>query len=170
MNLASALQTTLSRVAFSLALTSIITGCASSGPAESAPPYTGKDQVGAVSKQMFIGKWSGRVLNPVRGQTTNNFTATFSQDGKTVYTVDGQSGMNLKFQMFGTWTVQGDNIATQLESVREMSGNPLGGMMARMMSGMREQMSGSANVYEATANRLVIVSDHGQAQELTRLP
>ena len=72
--------------------------------------------------------------------------------------------------MLGTWTVQGDTIATQLESVREVSGNTLGGLMARMMSGMREKMSGSANVYEATPNRLVIVSDDGQAQELTRLP
>lgn len=170
MKLVKPTQSTLPTFAFSLALTALVAGCASSGPAESAPPYTGKDQVGAVSKSMIVGKWSGRVLNPVSGQTTNNFTATFSQDGKTVYTVDGQSGMNLKFQMIGTWTVQGENLATQLESVRELSGNPLGGMMARMMSGMRERMSGSANVYEATANRLVIVSDNGQAQELTRLP
>ncbi len=120
---------------------------------------------------MIIGNWSGRVLNPVQGQPTNNFTATFSQDGKTVYNVDnGQSGMNLKFQMIGTWTVEGDLITTQLDSINEVSGNALGGLMAKMMSSMRDRMSGSANVYEASANRLVLVGKEGQAQEFTRLP
>ncbi|MGH1357328.1 MAG: hypothetical protein ACRBC3_01055 [Burkholderiaceae bacterium] len=171
MELTKTLVSLTTKVTAAAALAIVIAGCASSGSSQSIPPYTGKDQVGAVSKDMIIGNWSGRVLNPVQGQPTNNFTATFSQDGKTVYNVDnGQSGMNLKFQMIGTWTVEGDLITTQLDSINEVSGNALGGLMAKMMSSMRDRMSGSANVYEASANRLVLVGKEGQAQEFTRLP
>ena len=37
---------------------------------------------------MLIGNWSGHLLNPPKGQQGNGFTASFSQDGKTVYLID----------------------------------------------------------------------------------
>ena len=70
--------------------------------------------------------------------------------------------------MVGTWQVEGDLIRVQLESIKETSGNALGGMMATFMSGMKDRMNGTANVYEASANRVVLVGTDGGAVELTR--
>lgn len=164
------MKTTTRTVLMTGLLAVFLAGCASSAPPP-PPPYSGPDNVGAVNKNMIIGQWSGRLLNPVQGQPNNGFTAAFNADGSTVYDVtDTQSGMGLKLQMVGTWSIQGDQITTQLDSVREVSGNALGGLMAKMMSGMRDRMGGSANVYEASANRLVLVGKEGQAQEFTRIP
>ena len=150
-------------------LTLGLAGCAAMGPPPPPPPYTGADNVGAVQKSMLVGNWVGRSLNPREGSKSPVYNVTYSQDGSTVYEVnDAQSGMNLQLQMVGTWQVEGDLIRVQLESIKETSGNALGGMMATFMSGMKDRMNGTANVYEASANRVVLVGTDGGAVELTR--
>lgn len=146
-----------------------LAGCAAMGPPPPPPPYTGADNVGAVQKSMIVGNWRGRILNPREGTPSTPYDVTYAQDGSTVYKInDSRSGMNLQMQMLGTWQVEGDLVRVTLESIKETSGNALGGMMATFMSGMKDRMTGTANVYEASANRVVLVGTDGQAVELTR--
>jgi len=141
------------------------------GTPSAPPPYEGQDLVGEVDADMLIGNWSGRLLNAPSGQENNGFTATFSKDGKAIYRIDDkQSGMNLMFEMSGSWSIDGEHVFIELDSFREVSGNALGGMMASMMNGMRDQMNGKGNVFESTSSRLIIVGDGGEANEFIRQP
>ena len=151
-----------------LLLSALLAGCATSTP-PARDPYTGPDRVGELNPRMLLGKWQGRILNPLAGEA-DAFEADYGADGTlTVRTRDTRSGMNLVFEAVGRWSIEGDRLRQQVESVREVSGNALGGMMARFGSSMRGNGSSTANVVEANAQRVVLVSDDGgQAQELMR--
>lgn len=149
-------------------LTVFLSACATTS-APNIEPYAGKDNVGAVNDSMFVGKWNVRQLNAPEGIPQSDSQATISQDGSIVVISDNSSsGVNLKLQMTGTWQASGNKLKTQMESIKEISGNPMGGLLVKMMSSMTSDMSGEAEVYEATKSRFVVVGKEGVAVEYTR--
>jgi len=57
-----------------------------------------------------------------------------------------------------------------MESIRETSGNPAAKLMIPLLNAMKKTSTGTANIIEASANRVVLVAtEGGQAQELTRI-
>jgi len=158
---------------FAVSLTILlINGCASmSQPKRTA--YTGSDNVGSVTPEMLIGNWNVKLLNPTEGETVTGVKSHYKSDGTVVMNVTPQSPASpmgtVALEMMGTWSIEGDNVAVQLTSMKETSGNKMASMIVGMMGNMKEKMGGKANIYEASSNRVVLVSDEGHAQELTRI-
>ena len=67
--------------------------------------------------------------------------------------------------------IYSETVTQTLETIEETSGSQLGALMQPLLSGMKKRATGSANVYEATADRVILDStENGQAQEYTRIP
>ncbi len=159
------------RSVFIATITLIATvGCASKAPVR--PAYNGADGVGALSADMLIGNWNVTVLNPHQGEQGGVTSVSYSEDGTVVMNADtdGQ-GIDMQLKMTGSWQIQGELVSQTLESIEETSGSALGVLVKPLLSAMKERSTGTANVYEATADRVVLVSsEDGQALEYTRLP
>lgn len=149
-------------------ITSIIAACVTQPP---RAPYTGSDTVGAISKNMLIGHWKIRILNPIEGEQLDSADIHYRDDGTLLLnSQSSSSGMDMALEISGTWSIQGDLVNQKMESIRETSDNKIAAMMIPLMNSMKSRMSGSANVYSASADRVVLVSSTGgQAQELTRI-
>jgi hypothetical protein len=158
-------------ISFAIILSS---SCASmSQPKRSA--YAGPDNIGAIKPEMLIGNWRHRQLNPIQGEDTQEVTSTYKANGTAVMNVKPKVAAdnpmeNIAMEMTGTWSIEGENIIMRLESMRETSGNKIASFMTGILGNMKKKLSGTANIYEASANRIVLVSTDGQAQELTRIP
>ncbi len=133
--------------------------------------YTGSDTVNAVSKNMLIGHWKLRILNPIEGEQLNSADIHYLSNGNVILnSQSSSSGMAMTLEVSGTWSVQGDVVIQTMKSIKETSGNKMAAIMLPFMNTMKSRMSGSANVYSASAERVVLVSNtEGQAQELTRI-
>lgn len=145
----------------------VLAGCSTTPPPR--PDYNGADSVAGVSEQMLVGQWQGRVLNPIKGESTEPFQVAYNENGSVVLnSKDNQSGLGLEFEVIGTWSIDGETVSVNMESITETSGNQLGALITRFASAMKDNATGTMNIYEASADRLVIVSNDGQAQELVR--
>jgi hypothetical protein len=145
----------------------VLAGCSTTPPPR--PDYNGADSVAGISEQMLVGQWQGRVLNPIKGESTEPFQVAYNENGSVVLnSKDTQSGLGLEFEVLGTWSIDGETVTVNMESITETSGNQLGALITRFGSAMKDKAPGTRNIYEASADRLVIVSDDGQAQELVR--
>ena len=151
------------------AATVAVAGCSTTPPPRTA--YDGPDRVTTVQPAMLIGSWDVRILNPIPGEKNQQVTAKYNADGSVVVnSVSTEVGMQMSFRMIGRWSVNGDQITQTLESMEETSGKPINALIRPFVGSMKSRASGTANVYEASSDRVVLVSEHGQAQELTRLP
>ncbi len=145
----------------------VLAGCSTTPPPR--PDYSGADSVAGVSEQMLVGQWQGRVLNPIKGESTEPFQVAYNEDGSVVLnSKDTQSGLGLEFEGIGTWSIDGETVIVNLESITETTGSQIGALITRFASVMKDKATGTMNIYEASADRLVIVADDGQAQELVR--
>ena len=151
----------------------LVISCAFSPPERMA--YGGADSVSTISPDMLVGNWNIRILNPIEGEDTiKNIRADYRPNGTVVMktltqTTTGPMG-TVALEMTGSWTIEGDYVRQQLNDIKETSGNSVANFLIGMMGSAKERFSGTANVYEASVQRVVLVSDNGQAQELTRLP
>lgn len=147
-----------------------IAGCASKPPVRTA--YSGTDNVGEVSADMLIGNWSVRVLNPHDGEQGTVTDANYSADGTLVMNAStAAQGLDMNLRMTGRWQLQGEMISQTLESIEDTSGSAIGALIKPFLAGMKNRATGTANVFEAQPNRLVLVSNEdGQALEYTRIP
>ena len=154
--------------AIALALT--VAACATKPPART--PYAGPDNVGPVSADMLLGNWSVKVLNPIEGEENGATSASYNADGTVVMNTDPSTeGMEMTLRMTGSWEVSGDTVTQTLETIEETSVSQLGALLQPLLSGMKKRATGSANVHEATADRVILVStENGQALEYTRMP
>lgn len=149
----------------------VVTGCATSGTPK-RPDYTGEDSVADVKASMIIGKWRTRILNPVKGEdTASNAIVHYHEDGRVIMDTDVDTGGMgvLQMEVSGTWAVNGEAIEQVATDVREKSGSALGTLVKMFSGRMLKNANTVLDVYEASTNRLVVVSDNGQAQEMTRI-
>lgn len=133
------------------------------------PRYTGADMVTAVDRNQLVGTWSIRALNPLQGEQ-QTAQVTYNPDGTFVGVAESDSsGMKMKMQTAGKWSVQGDKVTQEVTDMKEISGNKMAAMMMPLMKSMAGKVSGTGNVHELGPTRMVIVSDEsGLAQEFTR--
>ena len=155
-----------------IAITFVLTACAtSSGP--SVPPYTGTDQVSDVSADAFIGNWYLTIINPRDGQETNPTTVTYSADGAFTGTISptGQSASVLgddTLNMTGTWSTANGLLRHENVEMSSSGNNELASFMASMMNGLSRDVGGTANVYELSAQHMVLVGEDGVATRYDR--
>jgi len=132
--------------------------------------YGGADSVGAIDASMVVGAWRARILNPIEGEETGSSEFTFNADGS----MSGSSqntvaGKPLVYEMSGSWQINGERIATKIESLEETSGNQIAAFAQSLVASLTKGRTSSLNVFDASADRLVVVEDDtGQAQEWLR--
>jgi hypothetical protein len=155
-----------------IASTIIVTSCASLTPPV-RPDYTGSDSVDIADPAQFIGKWVVRDLNPYPDAPHQNTIIEYLADGTVVGLIESQGDSadalgNMKFQMSGNWQLIGDLIK---HSNIEMSGsadNQMGALISKLVNNSSKGIAGQANVYEISANRIVMVGTDGAAMEYIR--
>lgn len=150
-----------------------VVSCAVTPPARA--PYTGPDNIAAISSDMIVGHWKVKILNPIEGEeTVKEARANYFPDGTIVLTAESQNSAasmgNMVLEMTGSWSIEGGSVRQQLETIEETTGNTMAKFLIGLMGNVKDRYTGTANLYEADDNRLVLVSDDGQAQELTRIP
>jgi hypothetical protein len=146
-----------------------VAGCAMGGGGSEArrPPVSVADEVTTVRRDMLVGTWSCRELNPYPELPKATRTVTFGEDGTVVLatrTEDDPRYGPLQGTSRGTWTVEGDRVVMRgmtLEAkAAEGSTNPFGGVLAGLTTAvantfMRGQQDGSSDVLELTRRELV---------------
>jgi len=163
------------KLLLSAILATSLASCASFKP-EPRPAYTGADQVGAVDANMLIGTWQIKNLNPLPSEPSINAQITFNSDGST----SGYSKMDdgdsenpfgrMEMEMQGNWSVNGDSVNQTITSLEEVTGNPAAKFGIAIAQGFSKGKTQAGNVYEASADRLVIVNEEeGLAQLFTRV-
>lgn len=161
-------STLLASLTVSAAICLLSAGCSLTPPTRT--PYSGADTVGEINPDMLLGSWNVRVLNPLEGEEGNQTDASYHADGTVVVNSrSNNEGMSLAMRMLGRWRIEGDMVMLSMESIEETSGNAMAALMIPMLNSYKDRANGSANVYESSDGRLImVVTDGGQAQELTR--
>ncbi len=138
---------------------SVIAACVTPPP---RIPYAGADTVGAVNKNMLLGHWKLQILNPIEGEKMNSADIRYLNNGTVILnSKSSSSGMAMALEISGTWSIQGDLVTQKMDSIRETGNNEMAAMMIPFMNSMKDRMSGSANIYSASANSVVLVSNAG---------
>lgn len=150
----------------------MLAGCASMDT--SRPEYQGADQVGAIDMNMLVGTWQVEVLTPRRSDPPLDAQITISADGST----SGYSSADLSdrgadlviYDVTGNWSVDGDTINQTILTADQSAGTPFAAMGVSLSMGLVEGQTTQSNVYEASADQLIIVTvNDGIASRYTRL-
>ncbi|NND92085.1 MAG: hypothetical protein HKN42_14595 [Granulosicoccus sp.] len=155
----------------SLTIAASLAGCASMTPPV-RPAYTGTDTVNSASKSQLVGIWTVTDLNPYPESGPQSTTIEYREDG-TVHGMiipQGESAEvmgNMRFELDGQWTLTGDTVSHQDIQMNSAGDNPMASLIGKMVNS-RPGISGQANIYELSANRMVMVGSDGAAMEYVR--
>lgn len=154
-----------------VAATLTLSACVSLTP-PSRPAYTGADVVSNAEASQLVGNWRVTELNPYPDAEPQNTVIEYRADGtvRGEVTPGGESAAALgdtRFELLGTWTLDGDTVVHKDMKMNTIGGNRMASMMASMINS-QQNISGSANIYELSANRIVMVGDDGNATEYVR--
>lgn len=167
------IRTSMNAIVSISTLTCMLTLTACGSPPK-REPYAGVDQVGEINKSQMVGDWNIIVLNPVADEDKSTITTSYKSDGTWTSTVIPPEEQNrdlgpMKFAGEGSWQIDGDSMLATMNNIEETTGHKLGGFMTSVMSLFMSKMSGTANAYEMSADRMVFVHEEtGQATLLVR--
>ena len=149
----------------------ILSACASLTP-PARPGYSGADTINIAQATQLVGTWAVNDLNPYPNTEPQSTTIEYRDDGTVVGTLipQGESSDalgNLQFELTGEWTLEGDTVIHQNVTMNSTSDSALGGLIGRVVNNQRG-ISGQANIYELSTNRIVMVGNDGTAMEYIR--
>lgn len=149
-------------------------GCATT-PAKPRERYAGVDAIDTLPPQMVTGKWQVRILNQTEDEreswqnTEMQSVTIFNEDG-TMLNITKSGPMGLELHTSGKWSLSESLLTSAATSTENKSTNPLGAIAAGFLNSFKDNMSGTANVYEASESRLLVVNEEqGVALEYLRL-
>lgn len=150
----------------------IASGCASLTPPE-RPAYTGSDLITSADAEQFIGTWVVNDLNPYPNAEPQSTIIEYLADGTVTALVEpmGESADalgNMKFNMSGNWQLNGDQMSHSNIEISTSADNQMGALISKLVNNSTKGIAGEANVYELTANRIVMVGSDGAAMEYLR--
>ncbi len=156
-----------------LATAIALTSCASLTPPV-RPVYTGADSVSTATRSQLTGVWTVNNLNPYPDAEPQRTTIEYTADGSVLGQIipEGESARalgNMTFEMTGNWRLDGDVITHENMEMNVITegDNKLMNVFANLFS-KKNGLSGQANIYELSANRMVIVGSDGGAMEYVR--
>ncbi len=156
-----------------VATTITLTSCASLTPPV-RPAYTGADSVNTATQSQLVGVWTINNLNPYPDSEPQRTTIEYQADGSMLSQVipEGESAKrlgNMTFEITGNWRLEGDVITHENMEMNVITDddNKMMNMLGNMF-GKKNGLSGQANIYELSADRIVMVSSDGEAMEYVR--
>jgi hypothetical protein len=149
----------------------LLSSCASLAP-PARPDYTGADSVDAANTSQIVGAWTVRSLNPYPNEEPQSTTIEYRQDGTVLGTIEPQGDSaavlgNMRFELTGNWSLEADQIRHSDIEMSSSSDNAMGSMVSKMING-KKGIAGEGNIYELSANRMVIMGSDGTAMEYVR--
>lgn len=137
------------------------------------PAYTGADTVDAVPAQAFVGTWRLVALNPVDDEEIPERTLTYEADGTfsgMIMPTDDMKSMTGEepIRMSGTWRVEAGELVHDTSEL-DIPGDDLISRMSAKVMRSRPPVVSRGNVYERSADRIVIVTEDGYANAFERL-
>lgn len=150
----------------SLAAVGVLAACVGGGSAPGRPAVSLADEVGAIDRDLVVGTWQCRELNPYPERPLQAITTTYEADGR--FTGQGRSAEGgpvggMIVDVWGSWAVEGDQlVASDVRTeARAADDNPainmlagLGAAIANTM--MATQREGASDVLRLTPNDLVM--------------
>ena len=150
----------------------MISSCASlSSPTR--PGYTGADNISSAQPEQLIGIWRVNELNPISGSEPQPTIIEYRDDGTVVgnTTFDGEefgASGPLEFILTGQWTLDADIVIHENIIMSSKDDSPIGSIISNVVNNQKGT-SGKANIYELSANRIVMLGSDGDAKEYIRL-
>lgn len=149
----------------------MLTGCAALAPPE-RPAYTGTDSVTNAQAEQLVGNWSVTQLNPFPDSPPQNVFIEYFADGnvKGQLTITGeqvQAVGDMEFELTGQWILNGDVVTHQNIQMNSTRTDTLGSIISQMVNS-QQGISGRANIYELSKNRIVMLGSDGAAMEYIR--
>ena len=154
-----------------LAIFVFITSCASlKTPVR--PAYTGADTVNTATESQLLGAWVVRSMNPLPNEEPQETTIEYKQDGTVTGTVvpQGESVAvlgDMSFEIAGDWVLEGDQVIHSDIEMSPSTDNPMAAILSNVINNSKG-IAGEGNIYELSANRMVIVGTDGSAMEYNR--
>jgi len=147
----------------------LLAGCAMTGGGGEArrPPVSVADEVTAVQRDMLLGTWRCRELNPYPGVPKASRTITFDKDGTVVaemLTEDDPRYGAIQGTSRGLWSVEGDRLVMdkmKLEAkAAEGNTDPFTGVLTGLTTTiantlMRDQQASTSEVLKLSRHELV---------------
>lgn len=149
-----------------VAMICLLAACTSGGGNEARrPPVNVSDEVAAVDRQLIMGTWQCRELNPYPGQPLATTAFTYNADG-TFQSETRSQGQGPVGAMIvngrGSWAVQGNQVVLSnvRTEARAADGNPamnvLAGLGAAIANNlMTNQREGPSDVLRLTQGEMV---------------
>jgi len=155
-----------------LLLTTILVTACSSLKAPERPVYTGLDNVDNANPSDLVGTWTVRELNPYSGSEPSTTTIEYREDGTVIgiITPEGEGIEALgkmEFELTGNWTLTDDILSHQDMVMNSTNDNAMGSILSNIVNS-RPAISGEANIYELSEDRIVMVGNDGAAMEYLR--
>jgi len=150
------------------------TGCATLAPPE-RPAYTGTDNISSAEANQLVGVWRVKALNPYPDAPSQTTIIEYHADGR----VGGKIQMNnddpnrtdpfadMQFDIQGQWVLNIDTITHKDIQMISTTDNAMSAMIANIINQQRG-ISGQANIYELSSDRIVMVGNDGTAMEYSR--
>lgn len=156
-----------------LAATVALASCASLTPPK-RPVYTGADSVSTATSSQLVGAWTVNNLNPYPDAEPQRTTIEYKADGSVLGQVipEGESAKalgNMTFEMTGNWRLDGDVITHENMEMNVITedDNKMMNILGNLFK-KKNGLSGQANIYELSTNRIVMVGSDGGAMEYVR--
>lgn len=154
-----------------IAATIVVSGCASLKPPE-RPSYTGTDNIQTAKNDQLVGKWTVSELNPLPGTPAQTTVIEYRPDGTVTGLVSSSSEEtaalgSLEFQLEGSWVLEADTVSHQNITMNSTRDDALGSMVSKLIN-RQKGISGQANIFELSDNRIVMVGSDGAAMEYIR--
>ena len=150
----------------------LVAGCAALAPPK-PPPYTGADTVDEVSSDAFVGDWRMVALNPIEGEEVPERRISYAPDGTFAGEIEPTADMAEvtgpePIRMSGTWSVADGRLRHDTTEVAMPGDDAVSRLASRTMRGA-PTIAAEAEIYEAGAERIVVVSEEGYANAFERL-
>ena len=150
----------------------MLASCASLKPPE-RPAYSGPDTTTTVEATELVGVWTVKELNPYPDSPPQSTTIEYKADGTVTGLVEPQGEQadvlgNMQFEMNGKWVLAGDLVTHSDMNVEAVGDSNVAKIITNLFKDNADNLSGQANIYEFTADRMVTVGTDGAAMEYIR--
>lgn len=157
---------------FLLSLTAMsLAGCASFSTPE-RPAYSGTDNVNSAQANQLIGTWRVVELNPIANSKQQPTVIEYRADGSVIGTIklEGEEFAAvgpLEFELTGQWMLDADTVTHADITMKSKSDSEIGSLLSSVINDQKG-ISGQANIYELSNDRIVMLGSDGAAMEYIR--